>query len=260
MDGATKITSNLGNRTVGGEEASNGSGTKLGTVADGRHRNGNGKRNNETAIIQRKKTQATTRLLEQLRFYYIIGASIVIGLIIIASFRLFYQGTDTSLEEEFNKKFGPYISDSLGLSFPGQYANIVGTNPRLEAYHLTKEEREIAIKKLQDVLQNTNKVIVRICDWDLKTNHRGFQEYMLAYDDNLVAKLCEPIDLVGDTVIPTMLTPMSGPDIVFTLYPSEINFNFLSNKTMYITLGKGHQAWKGDMSLFRISCLERIRN
>jgi len=55
----------LGNRTVGGEEARNGSGTKLGTVTDGRHRNGNGKMKNETAIIQKKKTQATTRLLEQ---------------------------------------------------------------------------------------------------------------------------------------------------------------------------------------------------
>jgi hypothetical protein len=69
----------------------------------------------------------------------------------------------------------------------------------------------------------------------------------LFYEHDLVKNLCGQADLIGETVIPTMLCPMSGYDITFTLYPSEINVNFLSAEIACITWGKGHQAWKGNM-------------
>ena len=195
------------------------------------------------------------------RFYCFVGAFVVLGMVVVVSFCFFFKGTDPMSEEAIRKRLGPWISEFIGLSFPGQYSPVFGQNPRLEAYHLTENDRERAVKSLQNTLQNTKKITVEIRVRDLKTDQHGRVEYLLSYDHNLVIKLCEQAGLIGDTVIPTMLTSMSGPDIVFVLYPSEVNLNFFSNETMYITLGKGYQTWKGDMYHLRIACLDtRLQN
>jgi len=193
-----------------------------------------------------------------MRFYYVTGAFVLVGLIVFASFWFFPKPKKLApmLTEELVKKYGgPFISDFLGLSFPGQYAPFHGIgNIRREPYVLTEEERERAIKKLQDTFQTTQKISVTI---------GNSKEFLLLYDQCLAIELSKYAALMGDTRIDSLSALTAGsPDIVFTLHPSDVQFVFLTFGTMYATLRphdprwRGHKRWRGDMDYLRTALLD----
>ena len=162
---------------------------------------------------------------------------------------------DERIERAIREQSGPFVSDFLGMSFPGQYASMLGKFPRPESYGLTAEDRKLAIQKLQDALQNSQEISVEIVD----IQHRVSERYLLQYDSNLVIELCRQADLIEDTSI-SPLDFMRVPDLVFTLHPSEVNINFIANSSahvpsMYVTLGGGMQRWEGNFGIGFIATL-----
>jgi len=193
-----------------------------------------------------------------MRFYYVTGVFVLVGLIVCVSFWFFPKPERLApmLTEELVKKYGgPFISDFLGLSFPGQYAPMHGIGTiRTERYVLSEEEREQAIKILQNTLQTTQKISVTIGDG---------KEFLLLDDQSLAAELSKHAALIGETGIDPLSTLMSGsPVIVFTLHPSDVLFVFLSFGPMYATLRphdprwRGHHRWRGDMDSLRTALLD----
>ena len=209
------------------------------------------------------------------RFYYVTGTFAIIGMIFIASFCLFHKKVAPVNSEEWIKKRGPYISDFLGLSFPGQYAPMFGhDNLRTVPYVLSGEDRERAVKKLQDTFQNTQKVSVVFDDyWGKQPDIRGkeslpFKEFFLSYDQYLATELSKQTELVGETLISPLSTiSAGGPDIVFTLQPSGVKFIFYSCKDMFVILvtrnsqWQGCQRWQGDFHYLETALLDaRLQN
>jgi len=160
---------------------------------------------------------------------------------------------DVLQEKTMQEVCGPFISEFLGLSFPGQYAAMLGKNARFENYDLTNEDRKRAIQQLQDTLKNTEEVTVEFVsqnDWQRFPT----EKYLMFYDSDLAQELCKQADLMEDTYI----APMDGmyvPDIIFTFSPSEMKINIMESHPaasfvhipfLYITLGEGMQRWEGD--------------
>jgi len=207
-----------------------------------------------------------------MRFYYITG-TFVIGLIVIVSFCLFHgsalmmpederlsedeeMSNGEGLSEEWFKKHGsPFISDFLGLSFPGQYAPPYGhvNSLRDTSYELTEEDMERAVKKIQDTFQNTQKVSVEFYA-DSWSNPRLVKEELLCYDYDLVAELCKQASLMQKSIIPPMSVSGTGPSITYILHPSGVKFNIMPDGgTCYVTLRHKYprwdevQRWRGDL-------------
>ena len=145
------------------------------------------------------------------------------------------------------------------MNFPGQYAPPFGEgNIRTTYYILTEDEQERAIKKLQDTLLDTKKVSVEF-GFDKTNEDRTIEwcvkKHWLFYDHNLATELSTQlyVESESDSCIPTLLVYMSAPEIVFTLYPSEVKINIMVAKMdegglLYVTLGKGFQRWEGGFS------------
>ena len=194
------------------------------------------------------------------RFYYVTGTCVIVGVIAIVSFCLFYESVDPLSEEKVKKRSGPFISEFLGLSFQGQFAFIAGENARLDAYHLTEKDRERAVNKLQDTLQNTTKVSVAFYA-EAWHDPQCVKEELLFYDVGLIAELHKQVELVGESVIPTLLVYGTAPAVIFTLHPSEVRFNVMPDGRMYVSLGKGVQRWEGSWKHFTMTLLDaRFQN
>jgi hypothetical protein len=205
-----------------------------------------------------------------MRFSHIAATFVIIGLIAIVSLCLFLKIRHADKlapmlsEEEVKKHAAPFISDFLGLSFPGQYAPYHGIGEtRTMPYLLTDEERDRAIKKLQDTFQTTHKVSVAVPGLRGNQLNISDKESLLFYDQYLITELSKQTELIGNTQIDTFSTMTAGtPVIIFTLHPSEVRFVFLSFGTMYVTL-KTHnkqwerysQRWRGDMEHLRLPLL-----
>ena len=209
-------------------------------------------------------------------FYYIVCIFAIIWVIAFASLRFFCERFDrlarVTLEqmtdEEYIKHFGPAISEFLGLNFPGQYAPThymyVFGNIRTTSYDLTEEDREQAIKKLQEMFQNTQKVSVAFYT-DAGHTYQLVKEELLSYDQYLITTLCEQADLIQQTHIPTLTTSWSGPAIVFTLHPSGVRFNIIPRVDgirCYVTLRHKDpsleyaQRWQGDFHYLTLALLD----
>jgi len=159
---------------------------------------------------------------------------------------------DAPQEQTIQEVCGPFISEFLGLNFPGQYAPMFGKDARSENYDLTKEDRKQAIQKLRETLQNTEEVSVEIVGIDRQQNTS--EKYLPLDGSDLLHELCKQVDLVEDTCI-TPLDDMCVPDIVFTFYPSEMKINIMESHPeasfvhvpfLYVTLGEGMQRWEGN--------------
>ena len=186
---------------------------------------------------------------ESMRFYYITGTFVIIGLIAITWFCLFRERPAPMISEEMVREHGPYISDFLGLSFPGQYAPMSGyapiSNTRTTSYALTEEDRERAVKKIQDTFQNTQKVSVVFDNYGGKKTDICGKEFLLSYDQHLAAKLGEQANLMGDTSIsPFSAISAGSPYIVFSLHPSGVTFEFYSRDICHVKLITCHPRWQ----------------
>ena len=199
------------------------------------------------------------------RFYYIACAFVIIGLVVIAWFCLFHERPDPtmSFEElaEYIEKNRPFISDFLGLSFPGQHAPMMGIdNVRQTPYHLTEGDRMRAVKKLQDTFQETQKVSVTFHE---RWKELPVKESLLSYDQYLAVELCTQADLIQQTYIPPMNIRGTGPAIVFTLHPSGIKFHVMPcGDAHYVTLANSNpqlehsMRWEGDMHHLKTAFLD----
>ena len=159
---------------------------------------------------------------------------------------------DTLHEHAMHEQCGPFISEFLGMNFPGQYAPMFGKNARSKNYDLTKEDHERAIQRFQEMLQGSKEVSVEIVRWnDLR--RAASERYWLSYDSNLAMELCQQTELFEGTSISPLLD-LYLPDLVFTFYPSEVRISmvgsppdsFVQAPLLYITLGSGMQRWEGD--------------
>jgi len=154
------------------------------------------------------------------RFYLllIVCFLVLFGAMAIAYFLFFFPRVDYRSESEvkkrYEKRYGQFISEFLGLAFPGQYADIFTNNPRLESYYLTEKDRELAVKKLQDTLLNTKEISVECVVW---SGGSHVNKYTVSFDQDVVDVLCKQAGLVGETFIPSMLFPGDPPPISITL-------------------------------------------
>jgi len=202
------------------------------------------------------------------RFYYIAGTFAAVGLIIIVWLVLFHERSAPtgSFEElaEYIEKHRPFISDFLGLSFPGQHAPMMGIdNVRGTPYVLTEEDQERAIKKLQDTFQNTQKISVAFYGCHL-TEPRGIpiKEALMSYDQCLAAELYKQADLIQKTRIPPMNVSGTHPVIIFTLHPSGVKFNVMPRGGYFFSLKSSNPVfercmrWEGDMHHLRMAFLD----
>lgn len=153
---------------------------------------------------------------------------------------------DVERETMIQEEYGPFISNFLGLDFPGQYAPMFGKNARLERYLLTKEEQTLAIYKLQSALQQAENVTVKVTIGTADPPS-DTAELPLSYDADLASELCMQTDSAEYTSI-SPLDNRLAPELVFTFYPSEIKVNMTdstSTPSIYITWGNGKQRWEG---------------
>jgi hypothetical protein len=158
---------------------------------------------------------------------------------------------DAAQENAIQAACGPFISDFLGLKFQGQYAPKFGKNARFDSYHLTEEDRTIALQQFQFMLHNSEQVSVEVVSLD--DEQQTISElFWLSYNTELADKLSTQIELAEDTFI-SPLDFKYVPDVVFTFHPSEVRINLMSNPPvptaqfpfLFISLGQGMQRWEG---------------
>jgi len=121
-----------------------------------------------------------------------------------------------------------------------------------DGYDLTEEDRERAIRRLQDMFQQTESVSVEIFYWDDRQQY-ATEKHWLCYGDDLATELCEQVHFINNTFI-VPASDVDVPDVVFTFSPSEVKINFRENLrallvgelAMNVTLGSGTQQWDGN--------------
>ena len=195
------------------------------------------------------------------RLYFIVGIFILLGMVVLTSFYIFNMATkpcceylfcdsehdlrdavDRGSEEAIRKYYGPMISGFLGLNFPGQYASYDhGENPRSEYYFLSEDEREIAIKKLQDTFRETKKVVVIFHELSYADKGDYYEEHLLVYNTELVGELCNQTALIGELCISPLMCLRSHPDITFTFHPSKLKLCFRGADWLYASFGEVEQ-------------------
>ena len=160
--------------------------------------------------------------------------------------------SDTLHDSSIREECGPFISEFLGLSFPGQFAPMFGKNARRENYYLTEQDQELALKTLRDALHHSETVSVEFFVWDNFLLH-SLEKCFLSYDHDFAEILCKQADSMADTFI-APLDYMYVPDIVFVFYPSEVHINMIATPStpfaraplLYVTLEEGMQRWEGN--------------
>lgn len=182
-----------------------------------------------------------------------IFTSVVVIAIIVVSLILSCSHEDASVRRK--TRYGPYISDYLSLSYSTQYDNPIDNRDETpQDYYLSQKETKHALAVLRTTIRNSERI-----SCDLITGHPD-KIVKYSYDadvEPLKKELYDTIDLRGRPRIPRLLAYLSPPNMVLTLYPSEIKINiYIHPEFCYINWKNGVQRFEGSFSQeFLRACL-----
>jgi len=201
-------------------------------------------------------------------YLYVFSTAVVFGILVFTLFFFLREPDEPKPgSEAWCKKYGPFISDSLGLDFP--FLSSSGVFDVSHDHPLSDEERLCAIKEFQEILQNSHKATIEFFDPELVGNG----EQKLIFTDSIINNrefadaLCKQANQIGKTYISSPVLYLTRPNMVVTFHPSAIKINYYISQRingfhvskLYVAQGKNGMNWEGDFGDDFIEAILRAR-